>query len=69
MKQQRRRHCDQLRRGSAGVPKETFKNEQRVAVTPASCAALLKARFRGVTVESGAGAAAGFCVRPPLRAM
>ena len=46
----------------AGVPRETFKNEQRVAVTPASCAALLKAGFQGVVVESGAGAAAGFVV-------
>ncbi|KAK9832503.1 hypothetical protein WJX81_002580 [Elliptochloris bilobata] len=43
-----------------GVPRETFKNEQRVAATPTSCAALLKAGFKGVVVESGAGSAAGF---------
>ena len=60
--------AEHLQLGGAGVPKETYKNEQRVAVTPASCAALLKAGFRGVTVESGAGAAAGFFVRPPLQA-
>ena len=50
----------------AGVPRETFKNEQRVAVTPASCAALLTAGFQGVVVESGAGAAAGFVVSCPV---
>ena len=49
----------------AGIPRETFRHEQRVAVTPASCIALLKAGFQGVVVESGAGAAAGFVVIPP----
>lgn len=47
----------------AGVPKETFENEQRVALTPQGVAALLKAGFKEVHIESGAGAAAQFSVR------
>ncbi|PRW58793.1 NAD(P) mitochondrial isoform A [Chlorella sorokiniana] len=43
-----------------GVPKETFPGEQRVALTPAGAAALLKAGFQAVVVERGAGAAAEF---------
>ncbi len=46
-----------------GVPKETFPGEQRVALTPAGAAALLKAGFKAVVVERGAGAAAEFAVR------
>jgi len=42
------------------VPKETFENECRVALTPAGVASLRKAGFKGVIVESGAGAAANF---------
>ena len=45
-----------------GVPKETFPGEQRVALTPAGAAALLKAGFKAVVVERGAGAAAEFAV-------
>lgn len=44
----------------AGVPKETFEGEQRVALTPAGVQSLLKAGFKSVIVESGAGAAASF---------
>jgi H+-translocating NAD(P) transhydrogenase subunit alpha len=42
-----------------GIPKETFPGETRVALVPAHLAALLKAGHQ-VTIESGAGAAAGF---------
>jgi len=42
-----------------GVPKETFPNEQRVALIPASIAALAKAKAE-VIIETGAGYAAGF---------
>lgn len=45
-----------------GVPKETFPGEQRVALTPAGAATLLKAGFKAVVVERGAGAAAEFAV-------
>ena len=47
---------------SAGVPKETFHGEARVALTPAGAAALFKAGFGGVVVEANAGAAARFAV-------
>lgn len=43
----------------AGVPKETFPGERRVAVVPATVPALMKAGFR-VLVESNAGKEAGF---------
>lgn len=46
------------------MPRETFDNERRVALTPAGVAALLKAGFKSVVVESGAGALANFSVRP-----
>lgn len=49
-------------RSSAGVPKESFEGERRVALTPAGVAALKKAGFKEVLVESGAGAAANFSV-------
>jgi len=45
---------------SVGVPKETFPNEKRVAITPAGVATLLKEGFKEVLVERGAGAAAEF---------
>ena len=45
-----------------GVPRETFENERRVALTPAGVASLLKAGFKNVVVESGAGALANFSV-------
>lgn len=45
---------------AVGVPKETFDSEARVAVTPAGVATLLKAGFKAVNVQSGAGAAADF---------
>lgn len=37
-----------------GIPKEIFKNERRVAVSPAGVQALVKQGFR-VQVETGAG--------------
>lgn len=43
-----------------GVPKETYPNERRVAVTPPNVALLLKKGFKRVLVERGAGAAAQF---------
>ncbi len=45
---------------SIGVPRETAANEKRVALTPAGVAALLKAGFKSVHVESGAGAGSMF---------
>jgi NAD(P) transhydrogenase subunit alpha len=42
-----------------GVPRETVAGETRVALTPAAVAQLIKAKA-SVSVESGAGAAAGF---------
>ena len=47
----------------AGVPKETYESEARVALSPAGVAALRKAGFAGVVVESSAGVAANFSVR------
>ncbi len=44
---------------TVGVPRETFPDERRVAVTPLAAAALAKAGLR-VLIESGAGEAAGF---------
>ncbi|RYP78196.1 hypothetical protein DL771_000673 [Monosporascus sp. 5C6A] len=43
-----------------GVPRETFANERRVAVTPQNVALLKKKGFRRVLVERGAGVEAGF---------
>jgi Alanine dehydrogenase/PNT, N-terminal domain len=48
----------------AGVPKETFDNERRVAITPAGVATLTKAGFKSVLIESSAGALAEFSVSP-----
>jgi NAD(P) transhydrogenase subunit alpha len=42
-----------------GVPKETYSGERRVALVPASVAALTKSGAR-VQIEAGAGTAAGF---------
>ena len=44
---------------SVGVPKETFDNEKRVALSPAAAAALIKNGF-SVNVEAGAGFEAKF---------
>ena len=44
---------------SVGVPKETFENEKRVALSPAAAAALIKNGF-SVNVEAGAGFEAKF---------
>lgn len=43
----------------AGVPRETFQGEHRVALVPATLSSLAKAKIE-VLVESGAGDAAGF---------
>jgi hypothetical protein len=45
---------------TVGVPRETFPHEARVAVSPTGVAALRKAGFKRVVVESDAGAAANF---------
>jgi len=42
-----------------GVPKETYPNERRVALIPATVPSLTRARLE-VVVESGAGSEAGF---------
>lgn len=43
-----------------GVPRETFSNERRVALTPQNVALLLKKGFAKILVEKGAGAEAQF---------
>lgn len=48
--------------GPAGVPKEQFDGEKRVAVTPTVVQTLLKSGFREVRVERGAGEASEFAV-------
>lgn len=45
---------------TVGVPRETFPNERRVAITPQNVALLLKKGFGKVIVEKGAGAEAQF---------
>ena len=45
---------------TVGVPKESWKEERRVALTPASVAGLLKAGIKEVRVESGSGAESKF---------
>ncbi|KAL2258052.1 hypothetical protein VTK26DRAFT_8779 [Humicola hyalothermophila] len=45
---------------TVGVPKETYPNERRVAVTPQNVALLLKKGFAKVLVEKGAGTQADF---------
>lgn len=47
----------------AGVPGESWPGERRVALTPAGAGALLKAGFRAVVVQRGAGEQANFSVR------
>ncbi|KAL1979679.1 hypothetical protein VTN96DRAFT_5378 [Rasamsonia emersonii] len=45
---------------TVGIPRETFPNERRVAITPQNVALLLKKGFSRVLVERGAGEAAQF---------
>jgi H+-translocating NAD(P) transhydrogenase len=45
---------------TVGVPRETYPNERRVAITPQNAALLLKKGFERVLVERGAGAEAQF---------
>lgn len=45
---------------TVGVPRETFPNERRVAITPQNVALLLKKGFARVLVEHGAGSEAQF---------
>jgi NAD(P) transhydrogenase len=45
---------------TVGIPRESFPNERRVAITPQNVAILLKKGFSRVLVESGAGDAAQF---------
>jgi NAD(P) transhydrogenase len=45
---------------TVGVPRETFPGEQRVALTPANTALLLKKGFSKVLVERQAGTSAQF---------
>ncbi|OIW30239.1 PNTB-domain-containing protein [Coniochaeta ligniaria NRRL 30616] len=45
---------------TVGVPRETYPNERRVALTPQNVALLLKKGFSKVLVEHGAGALADF---------
>ena len=42
------------------MPKETFSDERRVAVTPVNVSLLLKKGFKQILVESGAGAASAY---------
>ncbi len=45
---------------TVGCPKENFKGEKRVALTPDNVKQLKKKGFKAVLIESGAGAAAQF---------
>ena len=45
---------------TVGVPRETYPNERRVAITPQNTALLLKKGFSRVLVERGAGIEAQF---------
>lgn len=45
---------------TVGVPRETFANERRVAISPQNVVLLKKKGFRNVLVERGAGALADF---------
>jgi NAD(P) transhydrogenase len=47
----------------AGVPKEIFDGERRVAITPTVVKTLLKQGFKEVVVEAGAGDLSEFTVR------
>jgi NAD/NADP transhydrogenase alpha subunit len=53
---------------TAGVPKETFQGEKRVAITPTVVKTLLKAGFQEIRVEKGAGEASDFSVRAARQA-
>lgn len=45
---------------TVGVPKESFAGEKRVALSPTGVSTLVKAGFKGVLIEKGAGAGAKF---------
>jgi H+-translocating NAD(P) transhydrogenase len=45
---------------TVGIPKETFPNEKRVAITPGNVALMLKKGFHQIFIERGAGEAAEF---------
>jgi H+-translocating NAD(P) transhydrogenase len=45
---------------TVGCPKETYRNERRVALTPENVKNMLKKGFKAVFVEKGAGAGASF---------
>jgi len=45
---------------TVGVPTEIYKNEKRVALTPEGTERLIKAGFRQVNIESGAGINSSF---------
>jgi len=45
---------------TVGVPKESFQNEKRVSITPENVKQLLKAGYKAVLVEKGAGEGAKF---------
>lgn len=45
---------------TVGIPRETFPNERRVAITPQNVALLLKKGFSRIIIESGAGSEAQF---------
>jgi len=47
-----------LNKLSVGVPKEIYKNERRVSLTPEGVQRLIKSGFQAVKVESGAGVGA-----------
>ncbi len=47
---------------ASGVPKESFAGEKRVALSPTGVSTLVKAGFKGVIIEKGAGAGAKFTV-------
>jgi len=47
---------------AAGVPKESFAGEKRVALSPTGVSTLVKAGFKGILIEKGAGAGAKFTV-------
>jgi NAD/NADP transhydrogenase alpha subunit len=53
---------------TAGVPKETFEGEKRVAITPTVVKTLLKAGFKEIRVEKSAGEASDFTVRAAWQA-
>lgn len=44
------------------MPKESFEGEARVSLTPSAVQSLIKAGFKAVVIESGAGMGAKFSV-------